>query len=553
MRKLWIVSGAVLAAIIAVLVILPFVVDADRFRPQVESQLQTVLGRKVSIGKLRLSIWHGGVTASEVLIAEDPAFGQTPFLKASSISIGVEVIPLIFSKSLTVDSIVIEEPEVRLVHASNGRWNYSTIGASTTVRSLNPEGAKRGHHPKTAQQGEAANVPGASHPTLSIGKLKIEDGRVIVSHIGSHAPPSIYQNLNLTARNVGYGSKIPFTLETETPGGGKVSLEGTAGPIDPADSTQTALDANVKISDLNLANTGLLDPAAGVGGTLRFIGTAVSDGKVARSEGKATVEGLKLVKGGAAAKEPVMLDYVAEYQPEQHAGAVRRGDIHFGSSTAHLTGNFDTRGESTTVHLKLNGKSLPVSDVQGLLPAMGVVLPPGSSLQGGTADANLNLEGPVERMVTSGTVDVQNAHLAGFDLAKKMSALSALAGMKGGQDTLIQMMSSNLRIAPEGIRTDNLNLVVANIGQITGAGTISANNALNFKMLAKLSSANNVFGGVSKITSLGQSKGAIPFLISGTTQNPIFLPDVGRAMVGTATAPAQGVGKIFGGLFGKKK
>src|SRR3954471_4950070 len=152
MRKLWIVSGAVLAAIIAVLVILPFVVDADRFRPQVESQLQTVLGRKVSIGKLRLSIWHRGVTASEALIAEDPAFGQSPFLKATSISIGVEVIPLIFSKSLIVDSIVIEEPEVRLVHAANGRWNYSTIGASTTVRSLNPEGAKRGHHPKTAQQ-----------------------------------------------------------------------------------------------------------------------------------------------------------------------------------------------------------------------------------------------------------------------------------------------------------------------------------------------------------------------------------------------------------------
>jgi AsmA protein len=553
MRKLWIVSGTVAAAIVVILIILPFLVNADRFRPQVESQMQAALGRRVQIGQLALSIWHGGVAASDVSVADDPAYSQIPFLKAKSIGIGVDLLPLIFSKSLTVNSVTIEEPEVRLLRASNGTWNYSTIGTSAATRAAGPEQSKRGRRAKTEPRSESAAATNSSSPSLSIGRLRIVDGRIVVSHAGTRPKPSTYEHLNLTAKNVGYGSKIPFSLEMETPGGGKLTLDGTAGPIERADAARTPLEAKVKISDMNLASTGVIDPSAGIAGTLRFSGTAESDGKVARSQGKATVDGLKLVKGGGPAKQPVSLDYAAEYEPQQQAGTMRRGDIHFGTSTAHLTGRFDTRGESTSVHMKLNGKSLPVSDVQGLLPALGVILPSGSSLQGGTADANLSLDGPIDRMVTSGTVDVQNARLAGFDLARKMSTLSALAGLRGGQDTMIQLMSSNLRIAPEGIRTEHLNLVVANLGQITGDGTIGTNNALNLKMLAKLSSANSIFGGVSEITSLGRSKGSIPFLITGTTQNPIFLPDVGRAMVGTAAAPAEGVGKILGGFFGRKK
>jgi hypothetical protein len=58
---------------------------------------------------------------------------------------------------------------------------------------------------------------------------------------------------------------------------------------------------------------------------------------------------------------------------------------------------------------------------------------------------------------------------------------------------------------------------------------------------------------MSALSTLGQSKGAIPFLVQGTTSNPVFLPDVAGAMSNTVTAPAEGVGGIFQGLFGKKK
>ncbi len=205
------------------------------------------------------------------------------------------------------------------------------------------------------------------------------------------------------------------------------------------------------------------------------------------------------------------------------------------------------------VHMKLNGNNMPISELQALLPAFGVVLPPGAALQGGVASANLSLDGPIDHLVTTGPINVANTKLTGFNLGEKMKGIAALAGISTGSETVIQQLSSSLRVAPEGIQASNLNLILPQIGAITGNGTVGANNGLNFKMLAKLNNGGGLVGGLSQITSLGQSKGQLPFLIQGTTNNPVFLPDMANAMGQTITAPAKGVSGIFGGIFGQKK
>lgn len=171
--------------------------------------------------------------------------------------------------------------------------------------------------------------------------------------------------------------------------------------------------------------------------------------------------------------------------------------------------------------------------------------------------------------MTTGDLNVSNARLTGFDLASKMSVLSALTGLKGGSDTVIQTLSSNLRISPEGIRADNVKLLVPSIGTMTGRGTIGANNALDFHMVAALTNPGQ--GGAlgqmaSGIPILGQNAtGTIPFMIQGTTASPVFVPDVaGMVSSGAASGlltslkqpqqPAQqGVSGMLGGLLGKKK
>jgi AsmA protein len=273
-----------------------------------------------------------------------------------------------------------------------------------------------------------------------------------------------------------------------------------------------------------------------------------------------------LTANGGPANTPVTVDYASDYDLIQQAGVLSRGEIHTGKSTAHLSGNYNTQGQSTVVHLKLNGSALPVADIEGLLPALGVVLPSGAGLQGGTADADLAIEGAVDRLVTTGDLRVSNARLTGFDLASKMSALSAMTGLKGGSDTVIQTLSSNLRIAPEGIRADNLKLIVPAIGTMTGRGTIGANNALDFHMVATLANPGqgSMLGQMaSGIPILGQNaKGTIPFMIQGTTSSPVFVPDV-AGMVSSSLVNSlqpqqhqpgqQGLSGILGALLGKEK
>jgi AsmA protein len=85
--------GAVVALVVLVAVCLPLFLNADSFRARIESTLTKSLGRKVTIGKLDLSVWTGGLVATNSTVADDPAFSTQPFIQADSVKIGVESSP----------------------------------------------------------------------------------------------------------------------------------------------------------------------------------------------------------------------------------------------------------------------------------------------------------------------------------------------------------------------------------------------------------------------------------------------------------------------------
>ena len=87
-----VVVGIVVLLLLAVLLV-PLFVNANTFKPTLETQLSQALGRKVTLGNLSLSIFSGSLVADNVSIADDPAFSTKPFLQAQSLHIGVEVVP----------------------------------------------------------------------------------------------------------------------------------------------------------------------------------------------------------------------------------------------------------------------------------------------------------------------------------------------------------------------------------------------------------------------------------------------------------------------------
>src|SRR5579871_2355810 len=129
-RKILYIVGGVIALLVLVALILPFVINANQFRPQIESAADAALNRKVSIGNIALSILSGGVAVQDISVSDDPAFGTAPFLAAKSVNVSVELMPLIFSRALHVTGLTINEPQVNLLRSSSGTWNFSTLGAT---------------------------------------------------------------------------------------------------------------------------------------------------------------------------------------------------------------------------------------------------------------------------------------------------------------------------------------------------------------------------------------------------------------------------------------
>jgi len=520
MKMRWLrIAGIAVAVLLVILIALPFLINVNSFRPKIESELTNALGRPVTLGELSLSLLSGDVGVENVSIADDPAFSKSPFVTAKSLKVGVELMPLIFSKTLNVTGIVLDEPKITLLKAANGTWNFSTLGGPSAKTSAEP-----------AKEGPPKN--------LSIGKVEITNGELAVGTANSAAKPQVYEDVNVELTNLSVTSQFPFKLTASLPGGGTANVSGKAGPMNPQDSAKTPFDATLKVKDMDIAASGFIDPASGIGGSADLDGTLTSNGSQAKAAGTIACEKLKLSPKGSPAPKQVAIKYAMNTDLDRQAGTITQGDIAIGKSLARLTGGFQTQGETQSVNLKLSAPNMSVDELQSMLPALGIVLPSGSQLRGGTLSADLAISGPLDKLVIAGPVRLSNATLAGFDMGAKLGALSALSGKAASNpDTTIQNASLNAQVAPDMTRADAINVTIPSLGVVTGAGTISPAGALDFRMLADLQTQRGEAR--AERTGRGGDRGGVAFTIQGTTANPKFVPDVGSVAGNAAKGALQ--------------
>src|SRR5881397_745721 len=446
------IIGILILILLVVAIALPFLVNVNSFRPTIESQASSALGRKVTIGNLKLSILTGSVSADDLSIADDPAFGKAPFVTAKGLNVGVEVIPLVFNKTLHVTDLTLDRPQMALLRTSSGKWNFSSLGASNANSPMKTK-APASADPK-------GNTTDQSLENLSVAKLNVNNGRVSIGDANGKSKPHVYDNVNVTVRNFSFSSQFPLTVAADLPGGGNLKLDGKAGPINPNDAAQTPLEAKLDIRRLDLAASGFVDPSSGIAGLADFDGTVRSDGHNAHSSGTVNIDKLKASPKGSPADRPVQVKYATDYNFDREAGTLSQGDIALGKAVAHLTGGYQMKGDDTLLNMKLNAPGMPVDELEAMLPALGVILPSGSSLKGGTLTTDLTLAGSAAKPTITGPIKLAQTKLAGFNLGSKLSAISALSGAQTGQDTSIQNLSTDAYVAPDGISTQNVNLVI---------------------------------------------------------------------------------------------
>ena len=721
--------GTIVVLVALVAVALPMFLNADSFRTRIESSLSKSLGRKVTIGKLNLSLWSGGLLAQNAVVADDPQFSTEPFLQADSVKIRVEIFPLILHREVHIQGFSLQSPRIQLLRAPNGTWNYSSIGGAATrtqdedtkktfpdltvahvevangritvgsqpgagssaaviparvydqvdldvtnfgfansfpftasahlpgegtvsvkgsagpvnqqdasatpfsghlemkhidplaagfvdstdgisgvVESLTLDAAWSGQQmhvtslvvdsphlnlvrsnaPKTPKPAGTKAEGTSMLDSLSVDSAQIKNGAVTITTAGQAGAPAVYQQLNAQITNLTPKSWSPFTVSAQLPGGGTLNATGKAGPFNQANNAATPLDAHVALNHVELETSGVLSPDAGISGMTDLQAQVQSNGQTLNATGTAHVVGIKLAKNGQPSAKPVDAQFAIIQNEQAATGEIQHATVTVGRAAIAIAGTYQASGPTTAINLRVNGQAVPIDEIEAFLPALGVRLPQGSRLQGGTVTTALTVSGSTASPVISGPVRLDNTQLAGFDLGAKLQSLSQLTGGRigsaTGSGTHIQSLSMNVREASGAIRTDNVALAVTGVGTATGAGSVSAAGALDYNVLLKLtglmgnsgpgstaaapSSGGGLAGlagglagfipgggGAKGLGSLGGLAGGvlsrgIPVAIAGTTSNPTFAPNIRGLATGIGAGAAQGL--ISGKSAGKK-
>ncbi|NYF51522.1 AsmA family protein [Tunturiibacter gelidoferens] len=722
-RLILIAVGAVLALIVLAAVCVPLFLNTDSFKAKIESTLTKSLGRKVTIGKVNLSVLTGSLVAENTVVADDPRFSTQPFIQADTVKIGVELFPLILSKQVIIRGFSMQSPKIQLLRAANGTWNYSTIGTGSqpaqseetkqafpnlTVGEVNVENGRItvGAGPGTTgaasapnrvyenvnlkvkdfaftksfpfeasaglpaggtvelkgsagpfNQQDASATPFSGHleikhldplaagfadasdgvtgtidnlvldaawsgtqmhvtkllvdtpkltlvqsngpkqpkpknpnaegatmlDNLSVDDAQLKNGTITLATAGKQGS-AVYSQVNAQVTNLSPKSASPFSLSGQLPNGGSVSANGTAGPFNQANNASTPLNAVVNLKHVEIGTAGVVPPDAGISGVADVQAKIQSNGQTLNAQGAASVAGIKLAKDGVPSAKPVQLQFTLSQNEQARNGVVQQAVVTIGSAVINLSGTYEMSGPSTALNLKVVGNALSINELEAFLPALGVHLPQGSRLQGGTVTTTLAVTGTTATPVISGPVKINNTQLAGFDLGSKLQALSSFTGGRitssTGSGTTIRSLSMNVREEGGNIRTDNIALDVAGVGTATGAGSVSAGGALNYNVVLKLTGLSIGGGGTQQASSGGGTaaglagalsgfipggstggaalggiagsvlKSGIPVAIGGTTSNPTFSPNVASLATGVGVGAAQG---LLGGAKGQKK
>ncbi len=249
-RRLLLVLGCLLALAAAAALLLPALVDVDRYRPVIVSRAEAALGRPVRLGEMRLTLLPRlGLQARDVALGATPAEGGGDLLTARSLQVGARLLPLL-RKRLEITSVVLDQPRLVLARDAQGTWNVQRIVAG---------GA-----------GEAAPA-GQAGGGFRLDRLRVRGGQVEVRDAGLRPGRELtasLSGLSLDLADLAPGQDLDVSLSATLEGArpARLVLRGQAGPLaDPAGGP-LRIRGEVELSNLDpTAHAPWLEAAAGPG------------------------------------------------------------------------------------------------------------------------------------------------------------------------------------------------------------------------------------------------------------------------------------------------
>jgi len=501
MKKFVISIGVILVLLLVLVIILPFIIDLNRYQAQYLPRIEKALNRKVTLKDIRLMIIPRiGVHIADFTVLEDPAFGTGTFASFSSLDIGVKWRPL-FRKRIEVEEVTLRDPAITVIKNSQGVLNISTL-SEKVVRKLHAPPPP----PSTANPLQAMAL-------LAFDRVSITNGNVVYRDLSTANPvENKLQQLDLLLKSVGLGKTADLHLTgVIRPINLPAKMDGSLGPF----------NENLDIPSINLeiflGKTALTVKGSVQGGDAKL---AITSPVINTAD----------LPAALPLKKPVQATslQIGVEAKDQH---VRLSNFSLNVFGGQITG----QAEVTT------GPKSPPFDgkvrVQGLQlkPVMEAVGTDKVSISG-TAAAQLDLNGLgfsmgelTDSLTGTGHIEARDGKIEGINLLKEAFTLLGQAGIRHDitDATTFSIIESDMAVK-RGIITVERFRMDGKDFQATATGTVGFDQTLNLK--TKLSLSEDLSRQVVRSTNVAKIATAgnrvmLPMIIGGTLSAPAYALD----------------------------
>ena len=121
--RLWLAAGIA----VLLLALLPPLINANHYQRQIARSMSLSLGRPVHLDNVSFHLLPmPGLTLSNLVVSEDPAFGVEPTIRANTVEASLRLSSL-WRRRVEFSTVRFVEPSVNLVRNPQGRWNLANV------------------------------------------------------------------------------------------------------------------------------------------------------------------------------------------------------------------------------------------------------------------------------------------------------------------------------------------------------------------------------------------------------------------------------------------
>ncbi len=399
-KKVLTYSGVTLVVILAILVVLPFVINLDKYIPQITASASKAVGRQVSISHLRLTILSGlGVELKDVTVQEKvPA--RTPFVSVKDINVGVNLLPLL-EKKISVSKVILVQPDINIIRYENGRYNFSDL--------LQKPAPEKKEQPAQVKPAASSGIPEG----FSLDKLELSDGTVTITDSG-HGKQKQYGlnhiNLGVYGFSVNKAFKVSLGVSFNNLKDARLDIHGNVGPTGTQISVEH-LPLNLTILLKNIDIPYVLS-LAGVKAQPLSAGTLNVDEKLSSKpsgpmdiNGEIRLSGLALTNGTIS---PFSISNALQLVPREKVLTIK--DVTLKSDGINLGLAGETNIATKAIDIRLFSRELSLEKLLAFYSPLKKSLPPDAQVSGDAGiTTTVRTSGPL--MAVNGTIDLARAKI----------------------------------------------------------------------------------------------------------------------------------------------